>query len=41
VGVATPSIEASTAFYRDVIGAGVIREPFEVSTRCMVATFTL
>jgi catechol 2,3-dioxygenase-like lactoylglutathione lyase family enzyme len=27
VGVATPSIEASIAFYREVIGAAVIRVP--------------
>lgn len=27
VGVATPSIEASIAFYREVIGAAVIRAP--------------
>ena len=30
VGVATPSIEASIAFWRDVMGAEVIREPFDM-----------
>ena len=30
VGVATPSIEQSFAFYRDVMGASVIHEPFDL-----------
>jgi len=30
VGVATPSIEASVATYRDLMGAEVIREPFDL-----------
>jgi methylmalonyl-CoA/ethylmalonyl-CoA epimerase len=30
VGVATPSIEASIATYRDLMGAEVIREPFDL-----------
>ena len=30
VGVATPSIEASIAFYREVMGAELIREPFDM-----------
>ncbi|PCD04022.1 methylmalonyl-CoA epimerase [Sphingomonas spermidinifaciens] len=30
VGVATPSIEASVAFYRDVMGATAIGEPFDL-----------
>ena len=30
IGVATPSIEASTATYRDLMGAEVIREPFDL-----------
>ena len=30
VGVATPSIQASIALYRDVMGAQVIREPFDL-----------
>src|SRR3954462_3461822 len=30
VGVATPSIEKSITFYRDVMGAQVIREPFDL-----------
>ncbi|BBC72206.1 methylmalonyl-CoA epimerase [Altererythrobacter sp. B11] len=30
VGVATPSISASIAFWRDVMGAQVIREPFDL-----------
>ena len=32
VGVATPSIEASIATYRDLMGATVIREPFDLPT---------
>jgi methylmalonyl-CoA/ethylmalonyl-CoA epimerase len=32
VGVATPSIEASVATYRDLMGATVIREPFDLPT---------
>jgi methylmalonyl-CoA/ethylmalonyl-CoA epimerase len=42
VGVATPSIEASIALYRDVMGATVIREPFDLSAQgvkvCFVET---
>ncbi|NNC73766.1 MAG: methylmalonyl-CoA epimerase [Sphingomonadaceae bacterium] len=30
VGVATPSIDDSIAFWRDVMGATVIREPFDM-----------
>ena len=30
VGVATPSIESSVALYRDVLGATVIGEPFDL-----------
>ncbi len=30
VGVATPSIEASIAFWRDVMGAQVIHAPFDM-----------
>ena len=30
VGVATPSIEASIALYRDVMGAEIIRAPFDL-----------
>ncbi|MBX9797444.1 methylmalonyl-CoA epimerase [Sphingomonas sp.] len=30
VGVATPSIEASIAFYRDIMGATHIHEPFDL-----------
>ncbi len=41
VGVATPSIEASIAFYRDVMGAEVIREPFDLPARgCGCASST-
>jgi methylmalonyl-CoA/ethylmalonyl-CoA epimerase len=32
VGVATPSIEASVAIYREMLGATVIREPFDMPT---------
>lgn len=30
VGVATPSIEASVAMYREMLGATLIREPFDL-----------
>jgi methylmalonyl-CoA/ethylmalonyl-CoA epimerase len=30
IGVATPSISDSIVFYRDVMGAGVIHEPFDL-----------
>jgi methylmalonyl-CoA/ethylmalonyl-CoA epimerase len=33
VGVATPSIEQSVAFYRDVMGAEAIHEPFDMPTQ--------
>ena len=32
VGVATPSIEASVATYRELMGATVVREPFDMPT---------
>jgi methylmalonyl-CoA/ethylmalonyl-CoA epimerase len=42
VGVATPSIEASIGLYRDVMGAEVIREPFDLPAQgvrvCFVDT---
>jgi len=42
VGVATPSIENSVAFYRDVMGATKIREPFDLPSQgvrvCFVDT---
>lgn len=42
VGIATPSIEASVAFYRDVMGATVIGEPFDMAPQgvrvCFVET---
>jgi methylmalonyl-CoA/ethylmalonyl-CoA epimerase len=42
VGVATPSIEASIAFYRDVMGAEMIRPPFDLPAQgvrvCFVDT---
>ncbi len=42
VGVATPSIAASIAFYRKVMGAEVIREPFDLPAQgvrvCFVDT---
>jgi len=42
VGVATPSIDASIAFYREVMGAEVIREPFDLPAQgvrvCFVDT---
>ena len=33
VGVATPSIEQSIAFYRDVMGAAVIGAPFDMASQ--------
>ena len=39
VGVATPSIEASIAFYRDVMGAEVIREPFDLPAQGVKVCF--
>jgi methylmalonyl-CoA/ethylmalonyl-CoA epimerase len=30
VGIATPSIEAALAMYRDLLGATVVREPFDL-----------
>lgn len=42
VGLATPSIEASIAFWRDVMGAEVIRAPFDMPAQgvrvCFVDT---
>ena len=42
VGVATPSIEASVAHYREVMGAEVVREPFDLPAQgvrvCFVDT---
>ncbi|HEU4969839.1 methylmalonyl-CoA epimerase [Sphingomonas sp.] len=42
VGVATPSIENAIAFYRDVMGAEVIRAPFDLPKQgvkvCFVET---
>ena len=42
VGVATPSIEASVALYRDVMGAEIIREAFDLPAQgvrvCFVDT---
>ena len=42
VGVATASIEASVAHYRDVMGAEVVREPFDLPAQgvrvCFVDT---
>ncbi|MCW3837062.1 methylmalonyl-CoA epimerase [Sphingomonas canadensis] len=42
IGVVTPSIEASIAFWRDTMGAEVIREPFDLPAQgvrvCFVDT---
>lgn len=42
VGVATPSIAESIAFYRDIMGAQIIREPFDMLSQgvrvCFVET---
>ena len=39
VGVATPSIENSIAFYRDVMGAEVIRAPFDLPAQGVKVCF--
>src|SRR3954451_24678583 len=39
VGVATPSIEASIAFYRDVMGAEVVRAPFDLPAQGVKVCF--
>ena len=39
VGVATPSIETSVAFYRDVMGAGVVHEPFDLPAQGVKVCF--
>ena len=39
VGVATPSIANSIAFYRDVMGAEVIREPFDLPAQGVKVCF--
>lgn len=39
VGVVTPSIDASIAFYRDVMGAEVIREPFDLPAQGVKVCF--
>ena len=39
VGVATPSIEASIALYRDTLGAEVIREPFDLPAQGVKVCF--
>ena len=39
VGVTTPSIKASIAMYRDMLGATVIREPFDMPTHGVKVCF--
>jgi methylmalonyl-CoA/ethylmalonyl-CoA epimerase len=39
VGVATPSIADSIAFWRDVMGAAVIREPFDLPAQGVKVCF--
>ena len=39
IGVATPSIEASIAYYRDVMGAEVIRAPFDLPAQGVKVCF--
>ena len=42
IGIATPSIEAAIAMYRDLLGASVIREPFDLPSQgvrvCFIET---
>ena len=39
IGVATPSISASVAYYRDVMGAVSIHEPFELESQGVKVCF--
>ncbi len=39
IGVATPSIEASVAYYRDVMGATQIHEPFDLPAQGVKVCF--
>jgi methylmalonyl-CoA/ethylmalonyl-CoA epimerase len=39
VGVATPSIEASVAYYRDVMGAETIGDPFDMTSQGVKVCF--
>ena len=39
IGVATPSIEASVAFYRDVMGAETIHTPFDLPAQGVKVCF--
>lgn len=39
VGIATPSIRSSIAFYREVMGASVIRMPFELPAQGVKVCF--
>ena len=39
IGVATPSIEESIAYYRDVMGATKIREPFDLEEQGVKVCF--
>ena len=39
IGVATPSIEQSIAYYRDVMGATKIREPFDLEEQGVKVCF--
>ena len=39
VGVATPSLAASIAYYRDVMGADVIRAPFDMPSQGVKVCF--
>jgi methylmalonyl-CoA/ethylmalonyl-CoA epimerase len=39
VGVATPSIESSVAYYRDVMGASVIGEAFDMPSQAVKVCF--
>ena len=39
IGVATPSIETSVAFYRDVMGATTIHEPFDLPAQGVKVCF--
>ena len=39
IGVATPSLEASLAYYRDVMGATLAHEPFELPAQGVKVCF--
>ncbi|BBC99838.1 MULTISPECIES: methylmalonyl-CoA epimerase [Sphingobium] len=39
IGIATPSLEASLAYYRDVMGAAIVHEPFDLPAQGVKVCF--